>query len=88
MNGQTYTFGSEPTEPQTRFVRALQHRLHLPDRLLNDYCVQRFETPFSKLNRQQVSSLLDEMKEWQEIPADLQRLRGQMDLFPVREEQT
>lgn len=69
-----------PTQPQVDYVRGLQRRLHLPDRMLDAHCVTRFGTPFAELDRGQVSLLIDELKDWVAIPADLQRVMGQRDL--------
>ncbi len=70
----------DPTTLQVDYVRSLQRRLRLPDRLLDKHCVTRFDSPFSALTRAQVSSLLDELIGWQDIPADMRRAQGQQDL--------
>lgn len=72
---------SQPTEPQITYVRSLQRRLHLPDPLLDDHCLRRFNARFAHLDRQQVSDLLDEMIGWETLPAAMQRALGQLDLF-------
>lgn len=69
-----------PTDAQTSYVRGIQKRLHLPDRMLDDHCVTRFRAPFAQLDRAQVSALLDEMLGWQALPADMARAMGQRDL--------
>jgi hypothetical protein len=76
-----YIVGALPTDAQLDYVKAIQRRLHLPDRMLNDHCIIRFECEFDGLNRSQVSALLDELIAWDELPADYQRAKGQMDLF-------
>jgi len=70
----------EPTEPQMNYVRGLQRQLHLPDHLLDTHCQTTYGQPFAALDRRQVSLLIDEMKHWTAIPADLQRALGQRDL--------
>jgi hypothetical protein len=70
----------EPTQPQIDYVRGLQRQLHLPDHMLDSHCQTRFRCAFAALDRRQVSELIDEMKEWVAIPADLQRAMGQRDL--------
>lgn len=75
--------GAEPTTPQLDLVRLLQRRLHLSAPLLDTHCGARFGVPFARLDRRQVSSLIDEMKVWQALPAELQRAQGQLDLLPV-----
>jgi hypothetical protein len=72
----------EPTEAQIAYVRSLQRQLHLPDRMLDDHTVRTFGKKFSALNRNQVSQLLDELIDWQDLPADMKRAMGQQDLFP------
>lgn len=72
--------GLPVTPAQTEYVRGMQKRLHLPDRMLDDHCVARFRVTFAALDRAQVSSLIDEMKGWAGIPAQLLREAGQRDL--------
>lgn len=69
------------TKPQITYVRALQRRLRLPDRTLDQYCTERFGRPFADLDRDQASVLLDEMVGWEDVPASLKRAMGQLDLF-------
>lgn len=78
MNGWT---PPEPTERQVSYIRALQHRLRLPDRMLDDHCVATFGQKFASLNRGQASDLIDQLAKWEAVPADLQRMQGQQDLF-------
>lgn len=68
------------TEPQMLYLRAMQRKLKLPDRMIDDLCVQRFKRRFAELDIRQASALIEEMKEWQAIPAQLQREMGQVDL--------
>jgi hypothetical protein len=70
-----------PTQPQIDFVRSLQDRLHLSDDWLDHYCQDHYGGPFAALDRAQVSHLLDELKGWKALPADLQRAMGQQDMF-------
>lgn len=70
-----------PTEKQVDYIRALQRRLHLPDRMLNDHCVKKYRKPFARLNRSEASALIDDLAAWNELPADMQRAMGQMDLL-------
>jgi hypothetical protein len=70
-----------PTAKQVDYVRGIQRKLHIPDRLLDDHCTTRFHAPFAELDRAQVSDLLDEMIQWETLPAELLRARGQLDLF-------
>lgn len=73
--------GLPVTEKQTDYVRGMQRTLHLPDRMLDSHCVKRFGSPFSGLDRGQCSDLIDEMVGWLDVPAQLQREQGQMDMF-------
>jgi len=70
----------DPTEKQDRFVRSLQRQHHLPNALLDNHCIARFRKPYGALNRQQVTALIDEMLSWENLPAALQRAKGQADL--------
>ena len=58
----------------------MQRRLRLPDALLDNHCVQRFGAPFARLGRGDVSALIDELKAWVDVPADLRRAQGQRGL--------
>lgn len=69
------------TQPQADYIRGLQKRLHLSDRLLDAHCQSRFGSERSELDRRQASSLIDEMAGWQSVPAELQRQAGQMELL-------
>lgn len=71
-----------PSEAQVKYVRALQRKLHLSDRLLDGYCEHdRFGRRFADLERSQVSQLIDEMVGWEgALPAALIRRKGQQDL--------
>lgn len=71
------------TDPQLEFVRSLQKRLHLPNSLLDSHCIARFKKPFAEVDIRECSALLDEMKSWVAIPAELQREAGQLDMFGV-----
>lgn len=69
--------GLPVTEPQTRYVRAMQRKLHLTNALLDAHCVARWKRPFAELNRAECSALIDEMAGWVDVPAQLQREAGQ-----------
>lgn len=68
------------TQPQLDYVRNLQRRLHLTNALLDAHCVARFGAAFVALDRAQCSALIDEMKDWESLPVELQREAGQADL--------
>ena len=70
-----------PSDPQISYVRALQKKLHLPNALLDGHCVEKFRKPFAQLDRRETSLLLEEMISWEQLPVDLMRAKGQMDLF-------
>jgi hypothetical protein len=72
--------GLPPTPFQLDYVRGLQRKLHLTDRLLDNHCVTTYGKPLGEMDRAEVSRLLDEMLGWQAIPADMQRAMGQVDL--------
>jgi len=72
---------TDVTAPQLDFVRSLQRQLHLSDRLLDAHCEATFGRPFDCLTRLECSQLIDEMKGWTAIPAELLREAGQLDLF-------
>lgn len=75
------TFTVVPSEPQLRYVKALCRRLNVPEHLLDNHCVQRFGKPFNKITMSECSLLIDELKDWTALPADMQRAMGQQDLF-------
>lgn len=70
-----------PTERQAAYVRGMQKRLHLSDRLLDTWCQDRYGRVFGALAVSQCSALIDQMKDWESIPPELMRLTGQMDMF-------
>lgn len=70
-----------PSERQLRYVAILCRQLRLPDAALNHYCEMTWGRNFDRLGRQEVSDLIDTMKQWETIPPDLQRFMGQLDLF-------
>ena len=79
--GRMANGGWPPSEKQIAYVKVLQNRLHLPDKLLDNHCVATFGHPFKDLDKSRVSDLIDQMVGWEAIPAGLQRSRGQLDLF-------
>lgn len=72
-----------PSDLQLDFVRDLRAQLRLPAPLLDRHCCDTFGRPFAKLDRRQVSKLIDELKTWKAVPAHLQRAAGQQDLFAL-----
>jgi hypothetical protein len=70
----------EPTEAQWKYVRGMQHSLRLNDALLDNHCVATYGKRFYDLTRGETSDLIDAMKEWRQIPAELQRAAGQQEL--------
>lgn len=70
-----------PTAAQLAFVETLQRRFHLPDPALDGHCVRRFGTPFADLDRREASALLEEMLGWRDLPAELVKAKGQLELF-------
>lgn len=70
-----------PSPEQLGFVEILRKRHHIPPKLLDNHCVQRFNDELAKLSGRQVSQLIDEMKAWEMPPAEMQRALGQLDLF-------
>ena len=69
-----------PTEPQREFMAILQKRLSIPDDVLDRYCRKTFGCPLVRLRVGQASELLDAMQEWKVAPAEIQRMKGQVDL--------
>jgi hypothetical protein len=69
------------TADQVDYVRGIQRRLKLPDRLMDDHCVKRFGKPLRELTKREGSALLEEIIPWQQLPAEMQRAMGQLDLF-------
>ena len=65
---------------QIEFVRELQQQLHLKNDALDVHCRRRFGRPFAGIDMRQCSALIDELKGWKAIPAELQRAMGQTDL--------
>lgn len=72
---------TEPTDRQIAYVRGMQKRLRLSDRLLDAHCQEALGSPFARLTRYQMCSLIDEMTSWSAIPAELMREARQMELF-------
>lgn len=70
-----------PTPLQVDYVRSMQRKLHLSNSLFETHCESRFGSIFAQLSKQQCSGLIDEMKAWTSIPADLLREAGQQELF-------
>jgi hypothetical protein len=68
------------TPAQTDYVRALQRKLRLPNRMLDDHRARRFGGPFAELDRRQASALLDELVTWEALPAEMQITLGQQAL--------
>lgn len=73
----------QPTPEQTAYVRTLQKQLRLTTPLMDAQCQQMFSRPYAEVTKWQCSALIDELIGWKAIPADLERLRGQMDLFSL-----
>ncbi len=73
------------TQPQIKFIRNVQRRLHLSGRALDVHCERRFGCAFATLTTPQASALLDELQGWIAVPADLQRACGQLDMFGVEQ---
>ncbi len=72
--------GQPVTEKQANYIAALQRGLSLPKLLLDNHCIQRFKRPFVQIDRAQASALIEEMLTWQQLPAEFQRAKGQLDL--------
>ncbi len=71
------------TQPQIDYVRGLQHRLRLTSPMLDAHCTTRFGRSFAELDRGQASALIDELTTWVDVPANLQRAFGQLDMFEM-----
>lgn len=69
-----------PTTKQINFVQSLQRQLHCSDELLDRHCENQFGCDFDGLDRSQVSTLIDELLTWKDVPVKLQRVMGQQDL--------
>jgi hypothetical protein len=72
-----------PSPEQIEYVRGLQKRLHFPNWILDNHCVGEFQKPFAQLDRREMSLLLEQMISWEQLPADLMRAKGQIDLFEM-----
>ena len=72
---------TEATERQVAYVRGMQKRLQLSDRLLDAWCERQFGVAFGALTIGDCRTLIDQMTNWASIPAELMRLTGQMDMF-------
>jgi hypothetical protein len=81
--GKTMSYSTPlpPTPDQLSYVTGLQKRLHLPDALLDSHCITTFKKQFAALDRREVSRLLEAMVRWEQLPAELMRAKGQLDLF-------
>lgn len=69
-----------PSDAQLAYVTALKEQLRLTTPLLDRHCCDTFGRPFAKLDRRQMSKLIDELKDWKAVPAHLQKLAGQQEL--------
>lgn len=78
-------FFTEPTLKQMNYVAALQKKLGMSDAMLDLHCENRFDRSFLECSRAQVSALIDQLSNWDAVPADLQRAFGQLDLFEMGE---
>lgn len=72
--------GLPVTQPQIDYVNILCRKHKLTLSLLDAFCVQEFGAHWRELDRAQASQLIDRMKAWETLPADLQRAMGQRDL--------
>lgn len=78
-------FFTEPTDKQIAYIRVLQKKLRLTDAMLDLHCRNRFHVPFAACSRERVSALIDQLSNWEAVPADLQRAFGQLDMFDLGE---
>lgn len=69
-----------PTEPQVTYVRGLQQKLRLPNRMLDAHCVARTGRPFAEITKRECTALTDDLLAWKAIPTELLRAQGQRDL--------
>lgn len=69
------------TAAQRDYIAVLAKKFSLPKRMLADHCVQRFGKQLDALTLREASLLLDELLAWKALPVELQRAKGQMDLF-------
>lgn len=69
-----------PSEKQVDYVHGLRKKLRMTMPTLEGHCQRKYESPFASLDRAQVSSLIEEMLGWVDVPANLLRDQGQMDL--------
>lgn len=72
--------GTAPTQDQLDYVEGIRRRLHLSKPLLDNHCVKTFGSELARLNRAEVSKLLDEMTRWETIPGLLLVEAGQREL--------
>lgn len=70
----------DPTVPQLEYIDALAKGLHLPRRMLSDFCVREFGKPFAELDRRQASRLIDALKAWQENEREMRIAMGQAEM--------
>ena len=70
------------TEPQRNLIDQLSRQLHLPQDIRDQYCRQQFGCEYRDLTIRQASQLIERMRAWQQLPAEVQRLKGQLDLIP------
>lgn len=70
------------TAKQHNLIRIKQRELSLPDDILDAYCRQQFNAGFEAIDIRQASELIERMLAWKTLPAELMRLKGQLDLIP------
>jgi hypothetical protein len=69
-----------PTDRQIDYARAIQRKLHMPDRMLDHHCRGKFGKPFAGLDRAEMSRLIDQIAPWVEMPSEMLIAMGQQDL--------
>lgn len=69
-----------PTDLQVKYVRGLQQKLRLPNRVLDAHLVAKTGRPFAEITKRECTALIDELLAWKAIPAELMRAQGQRDL--------
>lgn len=72
-----------PTPEQLGYVAILKKKLHFPDDIYDQWCIQMFGRAGDRMTKRDVSRALDLMTNWEILPADVQRMKGQLDLFSM-----
>jgi hypothetical protein len=68
------------TEKQRASIDGLARRLHLPPRMLAGWVRATYQTELDGLSITALASVIDRLAGWEDVPAEIYRANGQVDL--------